>query len=228
MPLADYQQLVDDLVRDKDQVIASAQRDLAIAGAVARYSIDSPRLVVSDVVSAGPALIPLPADWVTSSVLRQIEWPVGEVPPALLPAGTIILYQGPGGLALMLRHEIPAGEQIRLTYTGAHALTALDDSIPLEHRRPVACLAAADLCGQLHSHYATDAEPTLGADAVAHQSKATHWRNRERDLRTQYTAAVGPAPSDRNRPASVDVALPSRDQLGGRRIFKPPVGWPRA
>ena len=45
MSLADYQQTIADLVRDKDGVLSLPSIDQAIATAVLRYSGDAPRRV---------------------------------------------------------------------------------------------------------------------------------------------------------------------------------------
>lgn len=228
MTLADLQALVDDLVRDKDQVISSMARDTAIAAALARYSADAPRSLVEDVVSAGGHVLPLPSEWAADSELRSLEHPIGRHPPSLIALTGAMLYQAPDGPELRLVVTLLDGDQVRVTFTAPHVVDVDGTTIPERHRRPVACLAAADLCGQLANYYATEGAPTIGADTVDHQSKTERFNRRQRDLRAEYVAAVGSAPSDRAKPASVDVALPSRDSLGGRRIFHPPKGWRRA
>lgn len=229
MLLPDFQSLVDDLVRDKDQVITSSQRDTAITGALDRYSVDAPLHLVEDFVAPGGLRLPVPPGWVRGqSEVRAIEVPVGQIPARYLDLVGVSIYRGPVTEEIELISPIAAGESVRIFFTGAHVLDAATTSIPKRHQRAVAALAAADLCGQLASHYASEGEPTIGADAVDHNNKSTRFRNRARDLRAEYSAAVGPAPSDRNRPASVTVPLPSRDALGGRRLFHPPAGWPRA
>ncbi|HRQ63887.1 MAG TPA: hypothetical protein PKZ76_03335 [Xanthomonadaceae bacterium] len=228
MLLADFQSLVDDLVRDKDQVISSTQRNAAVANALARYSVDAPLVLVEDVVAPGGQRLPAPPGWIDGqSAVRAIEYPVGQI-PAMYLDGAVGIYRGPDGDAIELQQSLGDGETARVFFTSAHVLDAATTTIPPRHQRAVAALAAADLCGQLASHYASEGEPTIQADAVDHQGKSGRFRNRARDLRAEYVAAVGTAPSERNRPASVNVPLPSRDALGGRRIFHPPSHWPRA
>ena len=63
MPLADYQTLIDSLVRDDGGAITAANRDQAIALAVVRYSTDRPRSRVEAVISPGGAFLDLPSGW---------------------------------------------------------------------------------------------------------------------------------------------------------------------
>lgn len=227
MSLADVQSLVDDLVRDKDQVIASVQRDAAIAAALERYSADSPRLVVEDLTAPGGQYLPLPALWLDGqSEIRGVEYPIGEVPPAEIDVGALRVILTPSTSSLLFTYSPSAGELVRVAYTAAHVLDGATDTIPNRHRRLVAALAAADLCGQLASYYASEGAPTIAADVADHQGKSERYRARARDLRAEYAQAIG-TQGDRAKPASVDVALPPRDSLGGRPLFHPPRGWPR-
>lgn len=226
MSLADVQSLVDDLVRDTDQVISSLARDTAIAGALARYSEDAPRRVIEDAVVDADGNLPLPAAWTSgASVLYQAEYPIGGRPPTLIPADMLYVVGTPGGDVIQLLASLPAGETVRLTFSGAHALDAATDTVPLRHRHALAALAASDLCGQLASNYSNEGTPTIGADTVDHQGKSDRWRARARDLAKLYEGIVGPAPSNRTRPASADVTPQRTDSLGRSRLFHPPRGW---
>lgn len=227
MSLADFPTLVDDLVRDTDQVITSTARDTAIEKALQRYSIDAPRRIVEDVTVNAQGNLPLPTAWHEGqSVLEQAEYPIGERPRTLIAANDIEVVVTPSGTSLVLLGVIASGEQVRLTYTGLHVVDALTstNTVPLRHRQAVAALAAADLCGQLAAYYANEGAPTIGADTVDHQGKSERWRARARDLIQEYSRVVGPAPAERAKPASVDVAVSRTDSLGRRRMFHPASG----
>ncbi|MEO5626928.1 MAG: hypothetical protein ABIQ70_13045 [Dokdonella sp.] len=228
MSLADVQSLVDDLVRDTDQVITSSQRDTAIANAVLRYSADAPRRVVEDVVVDSGGNLPAPSFWLddSSRVLRA-EYPIGVRPASYIPGELIDTVATPAGVTIVLLGGIADGETVRLAYTAAHALEVGTDTIPAQHRRAVAALAGSDLCGQLAAQYSNESAPTISADTVDHKGKSDRWRARSRDLMAEYTRVVGSAPSERTKPASVDVPLVRTDSLGGRRLFHPTTGWPR-
>lgn len=227
--LADYQALVDDLVRDKDQVIVSARRDVAITNAVLRYSKDAPRELVRDQVSDGTDTLALPTEWSNEiSDLVAIEYPIGNIPTSLLNGAEFCLYVSPSGQLIKMYDSPNSGDSLRVTFTAQHLLDDTHDTIPLTHQRAVAALAAADLCGQLASYYATEGAPTIGADVSDHQGKTERFRKRRSDLLAEYTAIVGPAPSNRAKPASA-VAQPgtNTDSLGRPRLFHPVRNWPQ-
>lgn len=226
MSLAAFQQLVDDLVRDTDQVITPSQRDDAIANALARYSVDAPRRAIEDVVVAGDGSLVIPAAWASGSRVMDAEYPIGQRPMSQIPLTLIEVRATPTGDSILLLAELPLGDTVRLTFSAAHQLDATIDTVPAAHRRAVAALAGSDLCGQLAAHYSNESAPTIGADTVDHQGKSLRWRNRSRDLAAEYSRIVGPAPNDRAVPASAEVVLPGRNTLGGRRLFHPPE-WPR-
>lgn len=229
MSLADIQSLVDDLVRDTDQVISSTARDTALANALLRLSTDAPRRVVEDVAVDAQGNLPLPTAWLEGqSLLEQAEYPIGERPRAFIAPSFIEESVTPTGTVLVLLSTIAAGQIVRLTYTALHVLDVGTDTVPLRHARALAALAASDLCGQLAAQYSNEGAPTIGADTVDHQSKSDRWRKRARDLDQEYQRIVGPAPSDRAKPASVEVAVTRPDSLGRRRLFHPTINWPRS
>jgi hypothetical protein len=228
MSLVDTQALVDDLVRDKDQVIASGSRDSAIVNAVARYSIDAPRVLVDDLVSDGTQRLDTPTEWVVGqSSLRALEYPIGNIPTTLLDAAAISLYDKPDGTQQFTLLFVPlVGDTLRATFTAPQLLDDTHDTIPPRHARAVACLAASDLCGQLSAYYATEGSPTITADVTDHQGKTDRFRKRAADLLAEYIRIVGVAPADRVRPASAD-ANPQRTDVQGRaRLFHPVQTWP--
>lgn len=227
MALADFQTLVDDLVRDRDQIISSTQRDVAIGAALAVYSATLPRTIVVDVVAPGGARIDLPAGFTDASQLVSIEYPIGEIPPRLRPLSEASLYTAPTVRQLDLPISVAAGESIRIGYTTDHQVDATTDTVPARHRQAVASLAASILCGQLASYYATEGDPTIAADTVDYKDKSQRFRLRARDLAAVFDAAVGSAPADRVKAASATVALERSNALGGRRLFHPARDWPR-
>jgi len=145
MSLAAIQQLVDDLVRDSDQVISSTQRDDAIANALARYSVDAPRRVIEDVIVAGDGSLPLPDAWtVGTSRLVSAEYPIGQRPIAFIPPELLDVRATPSGEDILLLVSLPVGDAVRLTYSALHVLDAGTDTVPVTHRRALAALAASD------------------------------------------------------------------------------------
>lgn len=219
MPLADFQQLCNDLVRDKDGVIALDERDRQITNAVLRYSEDKPRPVVVDLVGEGSQQLTLPMGWQMGfSQLQQLEHPLDRYPRSFIDMSLVALYQTPTGIVIDLPVNLSAADTARLTYTQRHLVEAVEDTVPIEHRHAVCCLAAAVLCGQLANHYATDSEPTIQADAMDHRRKSDVYRARERELRQQYFKALG-LDEQRGGAAGTVVNLQSNDSRGGDRLF---------
>lgn len=84
MALIDYQNLVTKLAPDDAGHLDVDDRDNAIAVALARYSKDKPRGVVEDVAALGGYYLPLPQAWDDElSKVIQLEYPLGNMPPAL-------------------------------------------------------------------------------------------------------------------------------------------------
>lgn len=215
-----FQALVDDLVRDKDQVIASASRDNAIAQAVLQYSADRPREVVVDQVAMAGYELALPAGWDPAlSTLRAIEYPVDQVTPSYVGLADVRFRKRPDeDVVLAFPFQFPPAATVRLTYTALHVVDDAIDTVPEIHRNAVACLAASMLCGQLANYYATEGEPTLGADVSDPASKTDKFRARARDLAAQYAAAVGTS-GKRNVSAGAVTNMRGTDSCGRQRIF---------
>lgn len=219
MTLLAIQSLVTDLVRDRDEVVSDAQRDAAIAAAVLQYSADRPRVIVVDVTFAGTSRAAVPVEWIEGfSKVLQFELPIGQSPASLLAVDSIAIYRSPTDVLL----ELPCGAtftgDVRVTHTTAHVLDGATDTIPTEHSRSVAAWAAADLCDQLASHYATEGTPSIGADVTDYRAKTEKFASRASAYRKQYRDTVGV--SDRRlEPASAIATLQRRDSLGGQPMF---------
>ncbi|MBI2397733.1 MAG: hypothetical protein HYV17_08035 [Xanthomonadales bacterium] len=221
MTLAAFQASTDDLVRDRDGVISSLQRDTAISNAVARYSADRARPRVVDVVSVGGRFTDTPAGWVDGfSQLIAIEFPIGETPPAWIQVGEASIYRSPSAVQIQLPLELTAGESIRYTFTGPHVVDNSTDTVPSADMQPVAAYAASLLCDQLASYYATESAPTIGADTVDHQNKSRTFAARAKVLREQYATTLR-IDIARVIPASNVVDLDRAASDGGGRLFHP-------
>lgn len=221
MPLVDYQNLTTSLVRDDTGRIVNADRDEAIARAVARYSKDRPRLKKQDIAADAQNKISLPSGWEADfSQLRSIEFPVGDVPPQYLAQDRIGLYDELGTQKIMLLEAVNIGATLRVEYTSAHVVSGVTDSIASDDREPVCCWAAALLLDQLASFYSGVSDSTIQADAVEHGSKAREYRNRAKDLRARYFAELGQE-EKKSVPAGVMVNLDQSDSIGQDRLTHP-------
>lgn len=221
MSLADYQTLVTKLVRDDTGKIAADDRDKAIALAVQRYSQDRPRAKVADIVAAGSNLLDLPAGWESGfSVLRSLEYPIGNVPPSLLDEGGIQLYESPSAVKIMTASAIPNGESARATFSIRHTLDGATDTIPAHHQEAVATWAAGVALDQLASFFSGESDSTIGADAVNQRTKGQEFAARARTMRKLYLDALG-VDDKRTVAAGAVRNLDLPDSLGRDRLTHP-------
>lgn len=222
MPLADYQALIDDLVRDDTGKITTADRDEALARAVARYSKDRPRIRVVDVSAPGGNRLALPGDWQNGfSELRRIEYPIGNTPPTLLDPDGYGLYSTPTGDEIKIINAIAAAQQVRLSYTVRHAVDATpSDTIRADDREPVCCWAAALLLDQLAAWFTGASDSTIQADSVDRRSKGGEYAARAGKLRKRYLDELG-VEERKNVAAGVVVDLDMADSQGRDRLLRP-------
>jgi hypothetical protein len=219
--LADYQTLTDKLVRDDSGKLAPADRDEAIARAVARYSRDRPREKVEDVAADGTHYLALPAGWQADfSALRSVEYPIGENPPRFLDRDRIGFYHTPTALQIMLADAIVASASVRLNYTVRHQVDAATDTIRADDREPVCAYAGSILLDQLAALFAGDSNTTIQADNVDHNSKGREYAARASTLRQRYFDALGIDPA-RQVAAGVVVDLDFSDSQGNDRLLHP-------
>jgi hypothetical protein len=221
MALADFYGLVDDLVRDSDQVISPTARDRALDAAVQRFSIDRPRELVEDVTSAGGVFLPLPGGWqigVSKLLLLEVD-PSSNVLNTI-PGAQCAIYNHPVDPA---RIRLPdgsaqvAGAIIRCRYTATHALTEVLDTIPANARHAVSAYAASVCCGELASHYAADSDATIQADSVDHRTKSQTWAARASALRTEYSKLIGIDSAPQLAPMSGAVKFTQRTRFPRQR-----------
>jgi hypothetical protein len=217
--LIDYQTLVIELVRDDAAKIAVAERDRAIAAAVLRYSTDRPREKVQDLTPASSQVLPLPAAWEDGfSVLLELEHPIGDIPPSLIPQDRYALYQEPAAVKIQLLDGVAvAANSVRAKFVIKHQVDAAVDTIPLQHREPAACWGAALLCDQLAAFYSGGTDSSIQADSVQQQTKAQEYSSRARALRKRYLDELG-VEEKKSAPAGVVVNLDQLDSRGQDRL----------
>ena len=193
MALADYQQLVDSLVRDASGTVTATDRDRAIELARLRYSADAERTLTQDVtwVEAG-YFGPMPAGWVAGAYLLGAEYPIGEQPAASIE---LSVYLQPGPLENLVTPEaLAAGAVVRVSFAAPHQLAgspAAADTIPARHMEAVASYAAHVLCKQLATHYSGERETSINADASNTDSRARNYAMRAKDYRAAYFGGIG-------------------------------------
>ncbi|HSV80112.1 MAG TPA: hypothetical protein VLK85_13050, partial [Ramlibacter sp.] len=196
MAFADYQELVDKLVRAPGgtESIATADRDAAIELARLRYSLDAERKLTEDVVWLVDGYFgPLPESWVDGSYLVSAEFPIGEQPVSLIE---MEIYVSPTEQQLVNPDGLSAGDTVRVQFTAPHLLNAGDtpaDTIPARHREAVASYAAHILCKQLATLFSGERDATINADQSNTESRARNFAFRSKDYRAAYYAGIGKA-----------------------------------
>jgi hypothetical protein len=217
--LVDYQTLVTELVRDDAARIVAAERDRAITAAVLRYSADKPQTKVQDLTPESSQVLPLPAAWEAGfSVLLELEHPIGDTPPTLLRQDRYGLYQEPAATKIKLLDGVTvAAGSVRSSFTIMHVVSGVADTIPLHHREPVACYAAASLCDQLAGFYSGSTESTIQADSADGRTRAQEYAARAKALRKRYFDELG-IEDKHGMAAGVVVNLDLADSQGQERL----------
>lgn len=229
MALTDYYSLIAQLAQDSASRLTADDVDTAVRAAVLRYSKDRPRRIVEDLTAAtGGQYLDLPVDWQAGfSAVQELEYPIGQVPRSLIPAGAEgweLLPMPDGSDLVALAAGLPAGATVRLSYTRRHVLTAGQDTLPEDDREAVCCWAAAILCDQLAAWYAANGDPTIQADRVDQTSPQKAYAAQAKMLRKRYQDEIG-VEEKRNVAAGTVVSHPDRNSLGGVRITHPIRGW---
>lgn len=191
--LADFETLLNDLVRDQDGVISVESRGRAIEAARLRYSHDAVRELVDDVTWPQPGMTaPVPAGWSDGAWIKSaVRLTSSGVPDTACGGLELAVGRTPTGWELLSPEPLSAGVVVRLTYTAEHELSAVADTIPALHRLPVVQYAAHLLCHQLATHYSGQRDAVMGADASKHETRAREYASRSKELRTAYFVGIG-------------------------------------
>lgn len=215
--LADIRQRVIDHVKDDSQrLVRPDDYDRNITAALSRYSRHRPALQVVDVTGNGGHDYDLPSGWVGEfSVVRSIEYPVGDVPATILDSDDYEIYRTPSGEKLRLVNHAPsASESFRVAFTVMRtAATVPDGDVDA-----FVWLAAALCCEELANAFAQSGDSTISADAVDYQSKSREFASRARRLKQLYKEHLGLKDDDLTPPASAVVDLDMKYPGGGERL----------
>ncbi|WP_020179651.1 hypothetical protein [Methylopila sp. M107] len=227
--LGDLQILVDDFARDVAGRLGEPARDRALQLAVVQYGKDRPRTKVTDVVvgySGAVRALELPSGWeIGASQPLTVEYPVGKMPPAIVPRHLWDVLVTPDGPLIGLPDVIVAGETCRLTWTLPHVLSDSEDTAPPADREAIAQYAASLLFDQAAAQVSGDGLSTIKSDSVDHGEQAPNFGKRAVAARARYHELLGIDPK-RVQPASVTVA-PSLPSTAGedRLLFTRRRGW---
>lgn len=209
------------LAQDRDARLDGPAHAQAVDAALARYAEDRPRARTVEVTADGSITIPKPADWAEGrSAVVSLEYPIGEVPPTFLPAGSIYVVDTPAGQVLRCSRLPGAGAALLLTYTTGHVLTDTQDTTAAADAEALACYAAAVMCDMLAASYAGAGEPTIAADRTDQTSPAREYTARAKALRARYHALLG---VDANAAGAASAV--AEIELRGDHRFRPIPRW---
>ena len=212
MTLRELSDRVKILVQDAAGKLSDGDRDKLIAQSIQqRYSKDRPREIVTDVPGNGAADLDLPGAGEDVfdegfSLIRQLEYPIGNVPPSTIEDGGWTLYRTPAGLKLrLLASRVPAGESIRVTWTARHRGDG--STVPQCDFEAVCDLAAALCFDALAAIYAQTGDSTIAADTVNYRTKSQEYLGLAKSARRRYFAHIGVAEEADAASASSGPAL---------------------
>jgi len=192
-----YRRLRDVADTADKQLLTDTEITDLVRQATSRYSLDRPLEVVADLDPDGTRYLALPTAFEEGfSVIRSIEYPINDDPPAYLDPRDVDFYRTPTVLQLRCRWEIPTGaDTVRLTYTGRRAFAALAaDTTVLDRDFDAVCdLAVGASCDAIAQKYARTHEPLVGASGIAYRDKADVWAARAKRYEARYRDAMGPA-----------------------------------
>jgi hypothetical protein len=203
MNLADFETYVATRIQDTAGRLKPADIDDAINQAVKqRYSQDRPNEIVTDVAADGTSLLPLPNGFeIGFSLIKSIEWPIGEIPPSYIDEHDWKMYNTPAAKKIMLLIDVPTnGDELRVVWTQRHITGnniqpptqgAIATSVPDSDFEAVCDLAASICALKLAAAYAQSRDASIGADSVNNLSKVQEYRTLAGDLRKRYDNQVG-------------------------------------
>ena len=182
----------------QDKVGRVPADDLAafVDDAVKQYSADRPYEKVTDVVGNGTNDLALPPDFVDGwSELRQVEFPVDQIPELIVDKNEAYLFRKASGLVLRLLHDKPTGAQsVRVTYSTYHiqgtdpsTFTTISDA-----DFPTVCALAASFAAvQMAGSYAQGIDGLTDSVLIDGQTRNTAEREAAKELRGIYDRHMG-------------------------------------
>jgi len=163
-----------------------------------RYSKDAPLEIVSDIEGNGTNLLPLPVppDGVealfdpTFSVLRSLEFPVGQMPPQFVLDSDFLIYRTPTAYNIYLNFDTPGPEDIiRATWTSRHA--ADGSTVLAKDFYAVVDYASSLALEALAAIYVQTGDASISADVVNYRSKAQEYLQMAKAIRKRYFTHMG-------------------------------------
>lgn len=230
-PLSAYEARVPQIVQDSLNLVTAPLVDsLAAKTFVGRFSSDKPQEVVSDVAADGAWDLALPPTTIVGgvtrskyevgiSLIKQIEWPIGNVPENVLNQTDWRLYRSPTDVRIRLLASKPnAGDLVRVTWTSRHASDG--STIPDEDFEAI-CDYIASLCFEMMAaKYAQTRDNTMNLDAVQYRTKSQEALTMAKAALKRYYDHVGVEDGSKGDAAGQGpaISLGDMDQVMGSGI----------
>lgn len=188
--------LSDDMGRVTANLPAFAARAI-----LQRYSADSPLWITSDIAGNGTNYIALPKapgegdDLAVFepnfSVIKQIEFPIGQQPPQFILDSDFRIYFTPGAAAkILINFDTPnSTDNLRCTWSARHL--ADGSTVPDRDFYAVVDFAASLAAEKLASFYVGTGDSTIQADVVQYRSKSAEMLKVATALRKRYYNHMG-------------------------------------
>jgi len=162
-----------------------------------RYTLDAPLEIVSDVPGNGTNYLDVPTDPAQKaifepdfSIIKQIEFPIGQQPPQLVLDSDLRVYRTPAGYQILINFDTPnPDESVRVTWTARHL--ADGSTVPDKDFYAVVDFAASLGAEKIASFYVGTGDSTLQADVVNYRSKSQEMLNVAKALRKRYFNHMG-------------------------------------
>jgi hypothetical protein len=181
---------------------------------IQRYTQDSPIEVVSDIQGNGTNYLPVPVAPGTGgdlpvfepefSIIRSIEFPIGQQPPQMVLDSDLRLYRSPTQYQILINFDTPGPDDVmRVTWTARHRPDG--STVPDKDFYAVVDFAGSLAAEKLASFYVGTGDSTMDADVVNYRSKSQEMLNIAKALRKRYFNHMGidenAASGDEQKPA---------------------------
>jgi hypothetical protein len=219
----------DAVLGDTAGKLPAGRRDVLLTQAILqRYSKDRPRELATDIAGNGTSLLALPSSGgdtfeVGFSSVRQIEFPIGSVPPDILLDEDWRLYRDPATLKIMILSTTPsASDSLRVTWTARHNK---DGSTVPDADFEAVCDYSVALCyAALAELYTQTGDPSMQADVVNYRSKNQEYLSLAKAAEKRYFNHLGIEPSADGAETGAAIAAGSLHETmgwGGDRLTHP-------
>lgn len=198
--ITQWRDKVEALVRDDSNLdVSSDQIEAAgLRPAINQYSIDRPRVVVTEAAGTGTAYLALPSGWVDGfSSLRSIEHPARQNPPQMLDGQSWRIVRSTADVTVeqILVDRAPSvSEYYRVEFTAPWPYptsTASDDKIDDVAHEAVAALAAAFVCNSQLVEASRSRRGSIPTQVVSGEDRARSLQTAAKRLEEIYGRFIG-------------------------------------